>query len=133
MLLCYFLGCICLLCFFFFFQAEDGIRDSSVTGVQTCALPIWACPLRVGGRVGGDNRTFPPPRALTPVPSPVRPPTRPPRTGEGRHRPTPKTTEKLAGCCFFWAGAPSPARGGGRWHARGRVGEGADGGKARSS
>src|SRR5215213_9956785 len=28
--------------FFFFFQAEDGIRDWSVTGVQTCALPIWA-------------------------------------------------------------------------------------------
>src|SRR5437762_3638690 len=28
-------------CFFFFFQAEDGIRDTSVTGVQTCALPIW--------------------------------------------------------------------------------------------
>src|SRR5260370_38027537 len=29
--------------FFFFFQAEDGIRDSSVTGVQTCALPISGC------------------------------------------------------------------------------------------
>src|SRR5260370_7802194 len=29
------------MCFFFFFQAEDGIRDSSVTGVQTCALPIF--------------------------------------------------------------------------------------------
>src|SRR5258706_11876170 len=28
-------------CFFFFFQAEDGIRDWSVTGVQTCALPIY--------------------------------------------------------------------------------------------
>src|SRR5260370_25806177 len=28
--------------YFFFFQAEDGIRDSSVTGVQTCALPISA-------------------------------------------------------------------------------------------
>src|SRR2546430_17713696 len=28
------------LCFFFFFQAEDGIRDLTVTGVQTCALPI---------------------------------------------------------------------------------------------
>src|SRR5207237_7588518 len=27
----------------FFFQAEDGIRDSSVTGVQTCALPIFHC------------------------------------------------------------------------------------------
>src|SRR5690625_63413 len=26
---------------FFFFQTEDGIRDSHVTGVQTCALPIW--------------------------------------------------------------------------------------------
>src|SRR5205807_5406080 len=30
--------------FFFFFQAEDGIRDYKVTGVQTCALPI--CPTR---------------------------------------------------------------------------------------
>ena len=30
-----------MLCGFFFFQAEDGIRDTSVTGVQTCALPIW--------------------------------------------------------------------------------------------
>src|SRR6266498_2519877 len=29
-----------LLCCFFFFQAEDGIRDADVTGVQTCALPI---------------------------------------------------------------------------------------------
>src|SRR3989449_7835013 len=29
-------GCCC----FFFFQAEDGIRDVAVTGVQTCALPI---------------------------------------------------------------------------------------------
>src|SRR5256886_4654686 len=28
------------LLFFFFFQAEDGIRDLTVTGVQTCALPI---------------------------------------------------------------------------------------------
>src|SRR5256885_9959298 len=27
---------------FFFFQAEDGIRDYKVTGVQTCALPIFA-------------------------------------------------------------------------------------------
>src|SRR5215203_6945904 len=27
--------------FFFFFQAEDGIRDIGVTGVQTCALPIF--------------------------------------------------------------------------------------------
>src|SRR2546427_3453073 len=30
--------------FFFFFQAEDGIRDLTVTGVQTCALPISLLP-----------------------------------------------------------------------------------------
>src|SRR2546430_10600652 len=30
------------MCVFFFFQAEDGIRDLTVTGVQTCALPISA-------------------------------------------------------------------------------------------
>src|SRR2546426_6699077 len=34
---------ICDSCFFFFFQAEDGIRDYKVTGVQTCALPISQC------------------------------------------------------------------------------------------
>src|SRR2546429_4119253 len=32
--------------FFFFFQAEDGIRDVAVTGVQTCALPILAAACR---------------------------------------------------------------------------------------
>src|SRR5205807_2901804 len=32
---------ICTIFFFFFFQAEDGIRDYKVTGVQTCALPIF--------------------------------------------------------------------------------------------
>src|SRR6266581_2655237 len=37
----FFLSCIGFLCFIFFFQAEDGIRDGRVTGVQTCALPIW--------------------------------------------------------------------------------------------
>src|SRR2546430_5510303 len=30
----------CVVHFIFFFQAEDGIRDLTVTGVQTCALPI---------------------------------------------------------------------------------------------
>src|SRR5438552_10751531 len=32
---------------FFFFQAEDGIRDDLVTGVQTCALPIWGMEVAV--------------------------------------------------------------------------------------
>src|SRR5256886_4580761 len=34
------LALVLLVVFFFFFQAEDGIRDLTVTGVQTCALPI---------------------------------------------------------------------------------------------
>src|SRR5205823_14149136 len=34
--------------FFFFFQAEDGIRDKLVTGVQTCALPIYRAPGAAG-------------------------------------------------------------------------------------
>src|SRR3989449_2021249 len=39
---------------FFFFQAEDGIRDVAVTGVQTCALPISGRPGRRGqGAVAG--------------------------------------------------------------------------------
>src|SRR3712207_7791261 len=37
----------------FFFQAEDGIRDIGVTGVQTCALPIW-----IGAALdAGESRT----------------------------------------------------------------------------
>src|SRR5207237_5734436 len=35
----------------FFFQAEDGIRDSSVTGVQTCALPIFPQEFELGAGV----------------------------------------------------------------------------------
>src|SRR5260370_1498337 len=40
--------------YYFFFQAEDGIRDSSVTGVQTCALPISEG--NVSSRRGRDVR-----------------------------------------------------------------------------
>src|SRR5436189_29582 len=42
--------------FFFFFQAEDGIRDTSVTGVQTCALPIFPAPRRDHWRAEGITR-----------------------------------------------------------------------------
>src|SRR2546427_8369662 len=47
---------------FFFFQAEDGIRDLTVTGVQTCALPVAAAAsagcgsdMAVPRRLGGNN------------------------------------------------------------------------------
>src|SRR2546427_6162023 len=45
--------CVANGCFFFFFQAEDGIRYLTVTGVQTCALPI--SDLEGGGRRLGDH------------------------------------------------------------------------------
>src|SRR5258707_10907261 len=43
---------LCML-FFFFFQAEDGIRDIGVTGVQTCALPISKVTLNPVTVIGG--------------------------------------------------------------------------------
>src|SRR5207249_8009404 len=46
--------------FFFFFQAEDGIRDRNVTGVQTCALPI-SC-----RKNAGQGPRWPPPPPLRP-------------------------------------------------------------------
>src|SRR5439155_18017760 len=55
---------------FFFFQAEDGIRDGHVTGVQTCALPICCdIPVRPAfaalsrGRTDRSVRTHPPARS----------------------------------------------------------------------
>src|SRR5947207_8117396 len=42
--------------FFFFFQAEDGIRDHCVTGVQTCALPIYADDADEVGRRRHESR-----------------------------------------------------------------------------
>src|SRR5207302_4166725 len=51
----------------FFFQAEDGIRDFHVTGVQTCALPIW------GSRFASRSpRNEAPTSALTPSRSSLR-------------------------------------------------------------
>src|SRR5207248_6021128 len=41
---------------FFFFQAEDGIRDRTVTGVQTCALPIYT--FVVGTALADNGRTL---------------------------------------------------------------------------
>src|SRR3989442_4875676 len=59
--------------FFFFFQAEDGIRDADVTGVQTCALPISPHPgtrpdVPDAGcrRAGGRRRDRDPRRARRP-------------------------------------------------------------------
>src|SRR5437763_13483471 len=45
-----------LFSFFFFFQAEDGIRDTSVTGVQTCALPIFQIVFNLLQTLAGAGR-----------------------------------------------------------------------------
>src|SRR5437764_14409835 len=44
--------------FFFFFQAEDGIRDTSVTGVQTCALPISSVWIRRSSTSCGRSPSY---------------------------------------------------------------------------
>src|SRR5262249_57090334 len=82
----------CLL--IFFFQAEDGIRDWSVTGVQTCALPIspptarsWPPPARTAQPGSG---TFLPPSQL------------PDRDDDGR---SPRSEERRVGkeCRSRWS------------------------------
>src|SRR2546426_10544072 len=67
--------------YFFFFQAEDGIRDYKVTGVQTCALPISTFSAGTGSR-----------RTRLPRPAPPRcpactPESRPPPLAPGGSRP----------------------------------------------
>src|SRR5690625_7470930 len=64
--------CLVFICFVFFFQAEDGIRDGHVTGVQTCALPISA-------------PTYSRTRAATTLVTAC-PPEAPPRTGSDREQ-----------------------------------------------
>src|SRR2546428_12590455 len=50
---------------FFFFQAEDGIRDLIVTGVQTCALPIWDSGIHeIAGRSVFFDVLRPPPQLV---------------------------------------------------------------------
>src|SRR5690606_40723097 len=49
--------CISILSYFFF-QAEDGIRDFHVTGVQTCALPIYFCRVLLEHRISAARFAF---------------------------------------------------------------------------
>src|SRR5690606_39988814 len=69
-----------LACVVFFFQAEDGIRDFHVTGVQTCALPISARPeLPRPEPYPPGPRPSPRPEPYPPEPYPPPQPPRPPR------------------------------------------------------
>src|SRR2546422_5876401 len=78
---------LCVLSFFFFFfQAEDGIRDVAVTGVQTCALPISPMlrPLVLLFAV-----------AIAAVPAPPAAAQQPRRTPPARRRPPPVTAPRI--------------------------------------
>src|SRR2546430_6404679 len=96
----------CLRFFFFFFQAEDGIRDLTVTGVQTCALPIsdsptarrWPAAPRDSCRVAAGARGSRCPDAWTGAP-PLEP-----RRGYGRRSP-PRSEERRVGkeCRSRWS------------------------------
>src|SRR5690625_8016028 len=80
---------LCLSLDFFFFQAEDGIRDGHVTGVQTCALPISPRSRRAGPG-SPRRRTRPPAPAATGCPG---------RTG------VPRSEERRVGkeCSSGWS------------------------------
>src|SRR3712207_7376926 len=79
------------MCVCFFFQAEDGIRDIGVTGVQTCALPIlpsrWsdkACCLH--GTDPGESLTFERLLGFSPTEAPLVRARAEPRRGRGHAR-----------------------------------------------
>src|SRR5690606_41189209 len=83
--------------FIFFFQAEDGIRDFHVTGVQTCALPISELPARSTGnrhrrapRGGAGGRPHPVPAGA----------------GDGRPAVRPRSEERRVG--KEWGGRWAP-------------------------
>src|SRR5439155_7611845 len=69
----------CSLLVYFFFQAEDGIRDGHVTGVQTCALPIsdgagtWLLLGTGGSAATATARAEPPVPSSSQVPAPSAP------------------------------------------------------------
>src|SRR5437773_6192225 len=76
------------MCVCFFFQAEDGIRDRDVTGVQTCALPISSAKCKADARPPGDSGW-----------------------GLVRSLPVPRHVERIAGGRVFnlWFGRPERA------------------------
>src|SRR3972149_7356994 len=57
-MLCLLNNLMSILCLIFFFQAEDGIRDLTVTGVQTCALPIFVGDPDIYGSYSGRMFQF---------------------------------------------------------------------------
>src|SRR5437870_8874560 len=107
----------------FFFQAEDGIRDGHVTGVQTCALPISALGsrgpggreqrARRGARSRGRERQSGPRAALEPSTTRLRDPLPSPELATptpGPHAPLPPAGTPHTGVAFRFPRRPPRRR-----------------------
>src|SRR5438270_7811235 len=106
--------------FFFFFQAEDGIRDLTVTGVQTCALPISTAPSSHWTGPAAPSAPVPRARAAPsrscPSPSPA------PRARSGTARSSARPRRSPGGVSRSRCAAGSPLRPPGRSPCRGGTG-----------
>src|SRR5690625_2936156 len=100
----------------FFFQAEDGIRDGHVTGVQTCALPISQRPRH---RVLADRSANPMARTLCPQLDPEEAVARWRELRAERARPEPQELDQAAS-----RGGPGTSHGRRRWWRFGRRSQG---------
>src|SRR5437879_13894494 len=89
---------------FFFFQAEDGIRDTSVTGVQTCALPICGFYGTAGHRRSPSGKSNDPRLAASRPPAAPQAERRFPPETEGFSPPVSRSEERRVGkeCRSRW-------------------------------
>src|SRR3989440_4881369 len=85
-------NCVSYIYFLFFFQAEDGIRDLIVTGVQTCALPISRPPSQ---RNASDQVGLTPKAGALAMKSGTKSPTKSPVKGGSKPRPGTRRAEKF--------------------------------------
>src|SRR5256885_6123795 len=92
--------------FFFFFQAEDGIRDYKVTGVQTCALPISRTPCEHSARRHARHREATCHHAYSPPPQTLRMHGSTPESGcQAPHHAAQRSEERRVGkeCRSRWS------------------------------
>src|SRR5436309_7814572 len=96
--------CLIFIFFFFFFQAEDGIRDFHVTGVQTCALPIFHNPPPNYRFQSHPHAPVPPPPAQSRASPAPRSPAHPSTTSRPAH-PADRSEERRVGkeCRSRWS------------------------------
>src|SRR2546429_5363206 len=101
-------GCLVIVLSFFFFQAEAGIRDVAVTGVQTCALPICRKPTPKPSPVTSPAQS--PRPAASPTSSSSHASPSPAAAAGGKQSPSPKQSPKAPGSSASASASPQPAK-----------------------